>query len=195
MLLKSTIAAFGIQGMTTQLELLLGTGQPLKIRDWMEPEFKTPLGATLYHRLRIHAFAANGDYADAREECLALGTTLTIATPDSPHSTRQLMSVLVVQAILEGQPAPGLLSSLYYYMVRRADQQKQVASLARSIRQEMNLVVLRGVLAMEEGDMPAAKTAFREALAVWQSEEAVADGSGIDFHSRPVAQAYLQMLE
>jgi hypothetical protein len=68
-------------------------------------------------------------------------------------------------------------------------------SLAQNLRREADLLVLRGLFALEVGDGDEAEVAFRVALALWRDEAAAASGAGIDFTARPVAQGYLKLLE
>ena len=66
---------------------------------------------------------------------------------------------------------------------------KRLARLARVLRQQADTWVLRGVLALEQGEVADAEDAFRQALALWK------DGAGLDFNGRPAAHGYVALLE
>jgi tetratricopeptide (TPR) repeat protein len=196
MLEESNIAAFGTQGMALELELFVRTGRLREVREWTEPEQKASLGENNYHMLRIQAHAAAGDYAEAQEECFELVKSLAVGGGGEEQTPiRHLMAMLVTQAVIDGQPSAGLMTGLFRHSIRRTDLRKRVAVLARTLRYETDLQVLRGLLALEEGDVKTARDAFTAALAVWGGDEAVAAGAGIDFNGRPLAQDYLGLLD
>ncbi len=196
MLEESNVAAFGVQGMALELELFVRTGRLREVREWTEPEQRASLGPNTYHMVRIQGHAAAGDYAAAQEECFELAKSLAVGGEegDEPTPIRELMAMLVAQAVVDGKPAVGLLTGLYHHSTRRTDLRKRVAALGRTLRYETDVTVLRGLLALEEGDVAAARQALTAALAVWGGAEAAAAGSGMDFGSRPAAQAYLELL-
>jgi hypothetical protein len=55
--------------------------------------------------------------------------------------------------------------------------------------------VLRGLLALERGDVRRAESLFRGSLRVWGSAQLAARGEGIDFPGRRVAEEALLMLQ
>jgi hypothetical protein len=61
--------------------------------------------------------------------------------------------------------------------------------------QEADYRVVRGLLALEAGDMENARRQFRTALAVWQSDREARTGAGLDFPSRGIAQQMMRRLE
>ena len=72
---------------------------------------------------------------------------------------------------------------------RRAEFTKLVAQDAQSLRVEADGTVLRGLIALEQGDVDTADVAFRTALSVWKDDDAAASGAGLDFHGRVIAKA------
>jgi hypothetical protein len=63
------------------------------------------------------------------------------------------------------------------------------------LRQEADLRVLRGLLALESGAVEKARAHFRAALDVWGSDSRAATGAGVDFPARPIAQQAIRLLE
>ncbi|MCI0683371.1 MAG: hypothetical protein L0Y71_14805 [Gemmataceae bacterium] len=195
-LLQSDVAAFGPEGMALELDLLLGSGRVKLVRDWTNPEQRAVLGPNEYHWVRIQAFAASGDYARADDECLQLIRTLQAPVQAGPElRVDALLAVVTAQSILNEHAADGSVPSLAWRAYRRAEYYNQVAGLARRLKQETDLTVLRGLLALEVGDMEEAEVALRLALRVWQNEAAVRAGRGLDFNGRALAQGYLKLLE
>jgi len=64
-----------------------------------------------------------------------------------------------------------------------------LANLTRSLSRQADVWVLRGLLALELGELAEAEDAFRQALDLWQ------EGKGVDFNGRPIAETYLDFLE
>jgi tetratricopeptide (TPR) repeat protein len=195
LLLESDVAAFGPKGMALEVELLLKTGRAKDVRDWLGSDQKTVLGPS-YHWLRAQALAALGNYASAREECDELSALM--AQADSirePAQFRELMALLIGQKKLYDQSGatclPDLLVRTGYHFVFH----KRIADFAQALRKEADLSVLRGLLALEEGDADEAEIAFRTALSVWKNAEAANAGGGLDFSGRVIAQDCLKWLE
>jgi hypothetical protein len=63
------------------------------------------------------------------------------------------------------------------------------------LRQEADFRVLRGLLALESGDVGTAREHFRAALDVWGSDSRAAAGAGVDFPARPIAEQEMRLLE
>ena len=191
MLVESNVAAFGPDGMKTELELLLRTGRALDVLNWTEPEQAGSLGAAPYHWFRAQAFAATGDYALAEEEC----NLLEPADPAKRIRLKEDIALSVGQIILNEHPGfdtiPGLLQRDFF----RSNPSSHIAELMPVLRRNADAMVLRGVLALEEGDTDEADVMFRTALALWKDDTAATSGAGIDFAGRVIAQGYLALLE
>lgn len=194
-LLGSDVAAFGPQGMQLELELLLRTGRPKEVRQWTSPELMAGLGPVAYHWLRAQAFAAAGDYAKSVEECDHLARALARAGPGEDPRLRAMMTLGIGQATLDACAAAGSAPALAWAAFRQGEFSGQVTSLVQSLRKEADVAVLRGLLALEAGDVDQARAAFRSALALWGSEAAAASGSGLDFSGRIIAEDCLSWLQ
>jgi tetratricopeptide (TPR) repeat protein len=195
LLLQSDLAAFGPKGMVLELDLLLKTGRPRPVLKWIGPDQEQTLGAQTYHWLRLQALAALGDYALAQEECNLLAQP-SGSSPQGQESTeiRQVMAILISQRVFgEG---PGGISIPEYYR-RKFDQfdfRNRLARLAQVLRREADVTVLRGLLALEEGEIDEAEIAFRTALSFWNDSTQATSGNVFDFNARVVAQDCLEWL-
>jgi hypothetical protein len=194
LLLQSDVAAFGARGTAMELDLLLKTGQPKRVMEWTGPEHESALG-TSYHWLRLHALAATGDYAAAEEEMNALLRFRAGNAPDEgPVRVRELMALVVARRLLEESGGTRCLPELFLRTVTRSEMRTRVASLEKILTREANLTVLRGLLALEQGEVERAEGDFRVALTLWKDAATAASGAGLDFDARPVAQGYLEWL-
>jgi tetratricopeptide (TPR) repeat protein len=191
-LLESDVAAFGPEGLRLELELLLRTGRSKEVAEWTGPDTQGAIGTATYHWLRIQAFAAEGDYALAEEECDVLASS-AFGSETSPPV--EVMALLVGQAVLDEQPVGACVPALAWRSQNRLKLYQRSASLAKDLRQAANANVFRGLLALEEGNMDNAEIAFRLALALWQDDAAVPSETGLDFNARPVAEAALRWLQ
>jgi tetratricopeptide (TPR) repeat protein len=188
LLLQSDVTAFGRIGMALELDLLLKTGGIKEVREWTGEDQKDMLGEVPFYLIRALALAASGDYRLSEREL----ATLAIAW-QGPVAPRTRMALEIAKAVLEEQP---LTRGSWAYQVWRApgriDFRDRVLGLARRLRGETNAIVLRGLLALEEGEVDNARIAFRTALALWKDEASVASGAGLDFDARPIAQECLR---
>jgi hypothetical protein len=193
LLLSSDIAAFGESGAKMELELLLRTGRAQDAYEWSS-EVKNTLGPSAYYWLRTQALAASGEYRLARDECELLAQTVSASPPGQPSRFREAMAGTVGQRILEEQPAARSLPNSVKQALDRAHWIGRITSYARSLRGEADMMVLRGLLALEEGDVMEAESLFNQSLTYWISEEAALAGNGLDFNGRPVAQGYSDLI-
>ncbi len=196
MLLESDVSAFGPVGMELQLELLLGMGRPKDVREWMMLKHKEALGAPSYHRLRICALAASGDYTGAEDECVELIHS-SAGTSQGQEATghREIMALLLGRAVLDAPSAGGTLPFEIRRPFGRVEFGTRLANQVHMLRRDAEVTVLGGLLALEEGDVEEAAFAFRDALAVWKDEASAASGAGLDFGGRAMAQTCLKWLE
>ncbi len=189
-LVDSDISAFGPQGMAIELELLLRSGRAKDVREWTKPEQEADLGAGAFRWMRAQAFAASGDYMLADEEFahLASGGRDPEALPP-----RALIALLVGQNFaLESLLWGNSLGESIRRVVVRSVFLDRVGDLAQSMRKEADVMVLRGLLDLEQGRMEEANSAFRLALARWN--ETGARGA-VDFDARIIAQGWLHKLQ
>jgi tetratricopeptide (TPR) repeat protein len=196
LLLESDIAAFGIRGMALELELLLKTGRPKTVLEWMAPEQEEELGPQRYHWLRAQALAATGDYALAQEECNQLAGSLGSGAR-GPQATRprEVMALLIGRRVLSEHARGGYLPDFFWRTSERYEFRNRIISLAQGLRREADVTVLRGLLALEQGDTDEAEIAFRVALSYWKDAASAASGGGLEFNGRAVAQGCLEWLQ
>jgi hypothetical protein len=190
LLLGSDVSAFGKPGMALELELLLRTGRPQDVAEWVGPEESASLGALNYHWLRAQSLAASGDYARAEEECERLAAEGRGGR--SAAQLREVMALLAVELAAGAQPAGASLAHLPW---RGLGLGPLYGPPTRGLREEANANTMRGLLLLEEGNADEAEVAFRLALALWKDEAAVASGAGLDFKDRPIAAGCLPWLE
>jgi hypothetical protein len=70
----------------------------------------------------------------------------------------------------------------------------QAARFAGGLRQRAKGEVLRGIIAIEAGNIVQAETLFRESIRLWISTAEAQSGAGLDFPGRRVAQDALEIL-
>lgn len=196
MLLESDIAAFGPEGAALELELLLNTGRFREARDWISADQAATLGAPSYYWIRAQAQAAAGNYAEAQLECDRLARAVAYEeSGKEPIRLHQVMAMMIGQAVLEEHPGITPIPMLAYRAYLRMNFREEMTSLVRRMRQEADATVIRGLLALEEGDSFEARFAFRTALTLWKDQTAAAAETGIDFNGRPAAEAWLERLK
>lgn len=197
LLLASYPAIFGKAGALLQLDLMLGAGRAFEVRAWLEPDQESGLGFTPYHSFQARAAAACGDYAAADAELDRLGGELRRVqiAPGQFVPVRSAVALRVGDAVLTrpvvGTGAAGLAGAAF----RHSDELRPLGGLAGLLRQEADVRVLRGLLALESGDVGKAREHFRAALDVWGGDRGVITGAGVDFPARPIAQHALDLLE
>jgi tetratricopeptide (TPR) repeat protein len=195
LLLESDISAFGPKGMAMELELLLRTGRAKDVRDWTGLEQKATLGPT-YHWMRTQALAALGEYYLAREECNEFAASLAAAGPNGePMDYRGVMALMIGQRVLGEHSGPSSCIDAFWRAADRSQFINRRTELAKSLKRDADVTVLRGLLALEQGDADEAEVAFREALSLWKDADSAASGGGLDFNGRVIAQAGLEWLK
>ncbi len=195
LLLESDISAFGPKGMAMELELMLRTGRARDVRDWLDSEKKAVLGKN-YHWMRMQALAALGEYDLAREECNAFAGSLGQSDPSGqPVHYREIMALLIGQRVLGEHSEKRTLFDGFWKAIGRTQFSNQLGELIKILKREADVTVLRGLLALEEGDADEAEIAFRQALSIWKDAASAASGSGLDFNGRVIAQACLEWLK
>lgn len=105
--------------------------------------------------------------------------------------TRQLAAAGVAMAIARGLPEPGPVDWLRMRRQHRDDVLGNALNSLTPLRQESDLTTLRGVLAVEAGNIDAGRSHFRQALYLGtDAREPV-----LEFGGRPLAQGYLALIE
>jgi hypothetical protein len=192
MLLASHPAIFGQAGTQMQLELMLKAGRAYEVRETLS-------GTPHYPALQVQAAAACGDYtaADRALDQMSEPFRQVRVSQEKVLPLREAAALRVGGAVL-GRPAPGAgpagLAGAGYQQFEWL--QPLTGSAGPGLlRQEADVGVLRGLLALESGDMGAARDHFAAALAVWGSEAQAATGAGLEFAARPIAQHEMGLLD
>jgi hypothetical protein len=187
-LLASDIAAFGPRGMELELKLLLLTGRARDVWDWTVPEQQASLGAT-YYWIRALAGAALGDYDAARSVCAELAPTGGQRPSDAIY--RERLAQTVGQFFADELAAGATRPNPFERVIAQSGFGERLTNVTRHMRQEVDVTVLRGLLALEQGETAEAVAAFRAALACWSDEP---ERGRLDFRSRVIAQDWLETL-
>jgi hypothetical protein len=197
MLQESRFDIFGKSGAELYLDLMLQAGQAFGVRASLEPGYEAVLGYSPYHWLQVQTAAACGDYAGADAELDKLGEQLRQVqiTPEQLVPVRSVVTLRVGGAVL-ARPVPGAgPAGLAGMAFRQFDELRPLGRPAALLRQEADLRVLCGLLALESGAVETAREHFRAALAIWGSDDRAATGAGVDFLTRPIAQHAIRLLE
>lgn len=196
-LLESDLAAFDAPGLNMEMELLLLLGRANEAREWLQPDHLGMIGELDYRWIRVRAMAVAGDYAAADEE---LARMVAFTLPARGEVTgdalvRGEMAKVVGQIILNDWRQDRTPVTL----MLNVDAQRQLMSHFHRnlalLRQAMELTALRGLLAIEVGDVTRAEAFFRQCVVIWQSDDAVASGAGVEFSGRRLAQLYLEQID
>src|SRR5205085_86623 len=118
----------------------------------------------VYQWLRVQAFAADGDYALAREEAGRLvGVGLDPSTPERPGAgIREMTAGRVGLAVLDGfRGPPGHQIGPVWEAFRQADFRSRLGQFVGAARRQADTFTIRGLLALEEGDTAAAVADLR----------------------------------
>lgn len=192
LLLASHPAVFGKPGVILQLDLMLQAGRAYEVRAWLEPEHEAVLGFSTYHWFQAQAAAACGDYraADTELDLWCQEKRHVAVTETRSLPVRTAMTIRVAEAVLS-RPArgsgPGGLAGALFFQFNALGPLGGPAGL---LRQEADVYVLRGLLALEAGVVQAARGHFRQALALADPQRA-----GVDFAARPVAEEVLERMK
>jgi hypothetical protein len=199
-LLATDASGLGKAALRLELELMITSGRIDELRKWVKPEHLEAIGATNYYWLLSRAAAGAGDYLAAEEYLEKMSESLHPVSP-RPGSKftavlppRPAMALGAAQAVLENRLPGGGPGHLAATILNRLMFLGRMAPFVAHLREETNLLALRGQLALEAGDLEKAKRCWKQALAAWQSEVAVAKGGGVDFGARPIVQQGLEML-
>jgi tetratricopeptide (TPR) repeat protein len=199
-LMASNVAAFGTEGTRLQLGLMLSTGMVDKLREWRKEdendEWKDALGEYEFELLQAQIEAATGDYEMADEH---LGKLIAAVVPPSGEkqpafSLRSRMALTLGRSVLQGSSPE--FGGVWQFWLRLGEfeSQRQVQGFAANLRQQADLIVVRGLLDLECGETQRAREKFDEALSVWRSDADAAAGTGVDFKGRFIAQECLEKL-
>jgi tetratricopeptide (TPR) repeat protein len=161
LLLHSSYTEFGREGALLQLHLLLYTGRTGEVREWTDPAQEAVVGTFNYRWLQTLLGAATGQYDRADDDL----RRLVVATADVPElGVRDVppgtgVALIFGTQLLHGADPLSLPPAFRAALVRRLE------VLAGVPRQQADIHTLRGMLAVEQGDIAAAARAFRAAVA------------------------------
>ncbi len=204
MLMESGPVIFGNAGTLLQLDLMLRLGRAPEVRAWLDRDIEKMLGFSTYHWLRAQAAAACGDYvgADSEMELLIVEARRLGVTAEQALPVRSVVALRVAEAVLvrpaAGSGPAGLAGALFLRFRALSPLSGTPAGLLRT---EADRRVLRGLLALEAGNVEAVREQFRAAVELWgrAGQGGVitphAPGAGLDFPGRPIAQEALELLE
>ena len=108
-------------------------------------------------------------------------------TPER-FTLRQTMVLGLARRILEAQSRYDSWLQLVVVPYKRILFVNFLRPFASILQKQAQLLVLRGMLALERGDTARADDFFTKALALYQSEQAVREGGALDFGGRRLAQ-------
>jgi tetratricopeptide (TPR) repeat protein len=196
-LLDSDVSVFGVEGARMELELLLISGRNKDVDEWLTPDVGESIGPTPYHVLRFQQAAAVGNYDEADKFLRKIADQLNPprAKDGKVGSLRSQLGFLVGRMLLDGHRQLDTPAELVLVPLTFLQCWKSIPALLDALREQSDLVVLRGLLAMEQGRDSGAADHFRAALDSWQSGAAVASGRRLDFNGRVLAQHYLQLMD
>jgi tetratricopeptide (TPR) repeat protein len=187
LLLKSDVSAFGAAGTELELSLLLQTGRADQVLEWTTPEVRGSLGGFKYHSLRAHAFVAVGEYDSADVELSAMvGPTGRL-----PEQVGMEVAGLTAKSLLDMQPGGFPLPSLWWRALSRPEIESRIIEISQRLARSADVLVLRGLVALEAGNIDRARDAFRASLALSPNRWG---GGQLAFPTREVAWAFLDLL-
>ncbi len=196
-LLASPADLLGPLGISMELELMLSLGRVQEVRGILNNEgvraSKQGLGFTEFHWpayewLHVLEAAAIGDYAQCQED---LRTIRAVRHAEHEALQRQIDAfaredVRLLTGSLSGPP-PFLPAFIALTLSHSRDEKMRLEAGQRtSLAQQADVWVLEGLLALEQGDTDAARSAFTEAHAL---------AAKVPFASRPIVAGYLGKLK
>jgi tetratricopeptide (TPR) repeat protein len=191
LLLKSDVSAFGAAGTELELELLLRTGRPDDVLEWMTPEVRGSLGDAIYQWLRARALAAAGEYDDADAQLAVMigpGGRLPVNAEVAFDVAR-----LTGKAVLDAQTGLSPLPQLVWGTGGQVGFWAEINEMSRALARRADMTVLRGVLALEAGYVDRAREHFRAALAF--SPNRLGGAGQLAFNGRVVAWDCLSLID
>jgi tetratricopeptide (TPR) repeat protein len=186
LLLNSDVAAFGAEGVEMELGLLLIGGQTDRARAWLLPEHEIVLGPEAYHLYRLQLTAALGDYqrADAELKHMLDVSERPIEYYQIHVTVPQALALSYGQMMLDGRAELDSLPRRYVVYENRQKLLTYMMKLLDGYVKNADIRGIRGLLALENGNVAEADRQFREALQLY------AAGTGIDFNSRELVEHY-----
>jgi hypothetical protein len=193
-MLEADAASFGRTGLKLEMELLLLAGRAYDVREWLTDEYINVMTELDFHWVKARMYAATGEYTRA-DEALQRMAEITAGAQGGEQARRAHASLQVTGAVLQAlDPNQTPFSSLLD-LFARALTFASIREQATYLEQYAEIQVLRGLLALEAGDVALARKCFQTSLGMWVDEESARTGAGIDFNGRRLAQHYLHLIE
>lgn len=166
-LLHSSYAEFGREGAILELYLLLHAGRTDDFRGLVDPAYEAVLGPFNYHWMQTLLAAGDGNYDDADEHLQQLVTAETDSlVRRSPGRSNAVLDGMQVFLGSSNNPWQWL------FQMRNSSRiaQPAAAAMPAELRQQVDLLCVRGMLALESGEVVAARSAFTAGLKIWNGE-------------------------
>lgn len=170
MLLDSDPSALGAAGLKLEIDLLLRTGRGSEVLR-ADPNLKDVLGRDEYHWVRALAHLAAGDYAAADAELAEMlkdfSTSSFGVIRDSytPRQATDIAATLVAEGFLTQRPGENSLEAIIWRIGGELKFANGLGELVDVIAHQNDVNALRGLVALEAGDIPAAKRHFEAVTA------------------------------
>ncbi len=167
MLLKADAATRGRGGFLLMVELFLEAGRTREVRALLAPELEGVLGAPILQDLRAKLAVASGDYAGAQENLpdpvLLLQVPAWNLTRLSP---RVLLGLILGEQLLN---APAGLPHLEAPILM-----SRLGQLVAPVGAAAENAAVRGVLALEAGEIESARKDFQKTLETFEDAQGAA---------------------
>lgn len=190
LLLKSDLAAFGTVGMELELDLLLRTGRPDDVLEWMTPEVRGSIGESAARWFSTQANAAVGEY-DAADSVLLDITSSTGRMPPASLLAREI-GLRLGKAVLDEAFGADSPPHAVLLAINRSSYRNQIDDMTNAAGRSAEITVLRGLIALEAGFIDRARDAFQDALSLSPNRWG---GGQLNFKGRSIARECLMLLE
>jgi hypothetical protein len=174
LLLASDVAAFGKDGMQIELEMLLSTGRIEEAGSWLEPQQLSFLGEFNYRWLQARMAAAEGNYEVADEQLreMTIESVNLAALKDAPVQLERGVAISFAANVINGA-AEAIVQLPHAHLLQAATGPRfEFQTSLYNLRRTAELALMRGVLALEQGDLVQADRHLGRALALTPTEAA-----------------------
>jgi hypothetical protein len=172
-LLAADSVSLGRSGALEELQLLLFAGRTPEVREFLDSEAAEFLAGPVVAGLRAQLAAAEGNYKQADQELAAL---ILPQLKRQPGLYRSSLALLAGTYLLD-RAMPLRLSP---YVITQEDLLSEVAATDQTFRGQVDLLTVRGLLALEAGYVDQARDFFTEAVSIWRPS----DGDALARHYR-----------
>jgi tetratricopeptide (TPR) repeat protein len=176
-------STLGRAGLLLKLHLLLDMGRATEVWDELAGMRSEPLAEPDFRALQAELAAATGDYARADQHLEAL---IRKGIDEVPLLKMKNVPFRSATALVVGKYLLDQASGQHNHLT--SDEQslrESLAGLDQFVRHQVDLQVVRGVLALEQGQVGRAQELLEDGLSLWRSD---ALGSG------GLARHYLDLL-